>query len=88
MGEERVCPCCGGGEATRTIQVRGVLVGVIGLEAALEKIKGKGVEDEQGIKEELLREISARNYVPEGFEEDYKEALLKEYRAFLAQGNK
>lgn len=88
MEGERVCPCCVGGEATRTIQVRGVLVGIVGLEDALERVKQKGLEDELRIKDELLREISQRNYIPEGFEEDYKEALFKEYRAFWAQGKK
>jgi len=63
-------------------------VGIVGLEMALERVRQRGLEDELAIKEELLREISSNNYIPGGYEEEYKEALYREYKAFLAQGRR
>lgn len=86
--EQKSCPCCFVSESTRMIQVRGVLVGIIGLEEAFGRVKKKGLKEEGEIKEALFQEIASRNYIPPEFEEDYKEALWREYKSFLAAGGK
>jgi small redox-active disulfide protein 2 len=69
----------------KQIMINGRLVGIVGLEEAINKItpiyKGKGDEE---IKNCLLQEISTDNYVPLGAVESYGKALLREFK--IAQG--
>ncbi len=82
----RKAGCCDGqDELVRQIKVEGVTVGLIGLDSVLEQLylMGKGAEGSVG--DELLAMVEARNYVPGGAREKYKQALLREYASFCAR---
>lgn len=89
MKERPFCTCCSGpeDEDIRMLEIRGILVGVVGLEGAFFKVMRKGLQREEEVKEVLLEEISTRNYVPRQYEGDYKEALFQAYRSFLSGEN-
>ena len=69
----------------KQIMINGRLVGIVGLEDAINKIAPiyKGKSDEE-IKNCLLQEIFTDNYVPPAAIEAYGHALLREFK--IAQG--
>lgn len=69
----------------KQIMINGRLVGIVGLEDALNKIVPiyKGKSDEE-IKKRLLQELSTDNYVPPAAIDAYGYALLREFK--IAQG--
>jgi len=77
-------PCCGTPVA-KIIKVGNVNVGIVGLENALQNAYLSGVKDEGELAKDLLSWIKDfGNYVAPSREEDYKQALLAEYRKFCA----
>ncbi|MGB9887214.1 MAG: hypothetical protein ACPLPT_07645 [Moorellales bacterium] len=78
FGAPVACSCCGP-SGLRIIEVGGDQVGIIGLDEALAEVRSLGLADEEAIKDELLRRISTRNYIPEGDEPHYRKALYREY---------
>ncbi len=85
--DKPICTCCTGAvqEDLKMLQIKGVLVGVIGLEEAFLNVMQRGIKDEEEVKEALLEEVSKRNYVPQNYEVDYKEALFRAYCSFLSE---
>jgi hypothetical protein len=73
--------CCGGDRRVRQIQIAGVPVGIVGLGEALEQVQGLGYPPGPEAAEELLSIVKTLNYVARGSEEDYRQALLREYTA-------
>ena len=68
----------------KIIKVGTFEAGIVGLETALESVGASTINDEEQIKTELLRLIKEYgNYISPGTESDYKDALLREYRAFF-----
>jgi len=65
------------------VRVKNQFVGIIGLEAVLAAVREafRDAPDDQ-IKQELLRRLSAKNYIPAKVREDYADAFLREYRKF------
>jgi hypothetical protein len=78
----RQASCCGGDWQVKQIQIRGVPVGIVGLAEALEQVRGLGYPPGPEAAEELLSMIKTQNYVARGSEEDYGQALLREYSAY------
>jgi hypothetical protein len=76
--------CCGGDWRVKQIMIGGVTVGIIGLTEVLEQVYRLGRPPGPEAAEELLAMIKTRNYVYRGGEEEYKEALLREYTAYWA----
>jgi len=67
-------------EITR-IRVGGREVGVVGLEAALDRAAEElSGASEEHVKERLLHRLSARNYIPAAAAADYAEAFLRAFR--------
>lgn len=64
--------------------VGGDLVGLVGLEQAFLDVRGLGLENEKAAGK-LLEIVKRRNYVPEGFELEYKIALHTAYKKYLAK---
>jgi len=65
------------------IMIDGRLVGIVGLEDAIQKLyTHPGTEEE--IKNTLLKEISIHNYVPSSAHDTYGNALLREFK--IAKG--
>lgn len=54
-------------------------VGIIGLRQACEVVAGSGLHDREQIVDALLGELEAENFISEGFREDYRIALWREY---------
>lgn len=68
----------------RIIKVGKSDAGLVGLDQALRKVYMSGLEDEQEIQRDLLQRVKeSGNYVPPSTENDYKEALLREYRNYV-----
>jgi hypothetical protein len=80
----RQSSCCGGDQRVKQIRVGNVIIGLAGLEDALEQLHAANRHLGPAAAEELLARIKARNYVARGDEEDYKAALLREYAAYRA----
>jgi hypothetical protein len=55
-------------------------VGLAGLEAAFAAADASGLEGREEIVDLLRQAVDRRNYVPAGSEEDYRQALWREYQ--------
>ena len=67
----------------KQMMINGHLVGIVGLEDAINKINSQTQSDEE-IKNNLLRDISFNNYVPSSAHDAYGNALLREFK--IAKG--
>jgi len=68
----------------RIIKVGKFEAGLLGLDLALRNVLVSGRENEEEIQRDLLQWIKEfGNYVPPSTENDYKEALLREYRKYV-----
>jgi len=71
---------------TRIIKVADFEAGLTGLDQALQNVYISGVTGEEEIKRELLRWIrDFGNYVSPSRENDYKQALLREYKSYVVK---
>lgn len=70
-------------DTIKQIMIDGRMVGIVGLEEAIKKINHPAASDEE-ITNSLLREISAKNYIPSSASDIYGKALLREFK--IAQG--
>ncbi|MDP2885825.1 MAG: hypothetical protein Q8P51_12480 [Ignavibacteria bacterium] len=75
--------CCGKPVA-KIIRVADFEAGLIGLDQALHNVYIAGLNSEEEVKQELLRLIrDFGNYISPSRETDYKQALLREYKAYV-----
>jgi hypothetical protein len=68
------------------IRIGGNLVGIVGLNEAIAEVAEcltQGTDDE--IKEELLKRLAGRNYIPSRVNELYGKAVLRAFRKYLGQ---
>ncbi len=71
---------------TRIIKVGSTEAGLVGLDAALSTVHQSGLKDDEEIKNELLHAVRrSGNYIAGSVEQDYKIALLREYREFVRE---
>lgn len=76
--------CCGKPIAT-IIKVADLEAGIIGLENVFRSVHMSGVHDEEELMNDLLTLVKdSGNYISASRERDYKKALLREYRAYVA----
>ncbi len=66
----------------RQITVKGNRIGIIGLDEIFQSAKQAQIGDENALKDFLLQKAKEQNYIPSSAEEDYKNALYREYRRF------
>jgi len=69
----------------KQINIRGNRIGIIGLDEVFQSAKQTQITDEQTLKDFLLQKVKEQNYIPSSVEEDYKNALYREYRRFLGE---
>jgi hypothetical protein len=70
----------------KIIKVGHFEAGIVGLETAMQNVHASGIKDEEQTKTELLRFVEEfGNYISPGTEADYKDALWREYRTFVAK---
>ena len=76
-------PCCAAAAARMTRKLTlpdGFQIGIVNLESILKEVADLGLVDTEAIKRELLKRVKIYNYVASGAEDDYSQALFKEYR--------
>ncbi|MEO0156266.1 MAG: thioredoxin family protein [candidate division WOR-3 bacterium] len=69
----------------RQITIKGNRIGIIGLDEILQLAKQAQIGDENSLKIFLLEKAKEQNYIPSSAEEDYKNALYREYRRFCGE---
>ena len=76
-------PCCEAAAARMTKKLNfsdGTQVGILNLESILKDVADLKLVDAEAIKKELLERVKTYNYVPSSADDDYSQALFKEYR--------
>jgi hypothetical protein len=58
----------------------GLQVGILNLESILKEVADLKLADNEAIKKELHQRVKIYNYVPPAADNEYSEALLKEYK--------
>ena len=80
--------CCAKPVA-RIIKVANVEAGLIGLDQAIQNVFIAGVKEDEEIKRELMRWVrDFGNYVSPSREQDYKQALLREYKSYVEKAQR
>jgi len=69
----------------KQIRLRHGAVGVVGLPDLLEESRSRSFTSDEELKDFLLQGIKAKNFVALGTEEEYKEALFREYKKFIGE---
>ena len=69
----------------KQIKLRRGPAGVVGLPELLEEARSRSFSSEEEVKTFLLQGVKARNFVAPGVEDEYTEALFREYRAFIGE---
>ena len=70
----------------RQVTVKGHRIGIAGLDEVFEEVRSLEFASDEDLAGALVDLVSARNYVPESSREDYKRALLREFK--IAQGER
>jgi len=81
MQKER--PCCPAAAARMIKKLalpNGFQVGISNLENILKEVAGLKLGDNDTVRRELLKRVKIYNYVAPAADDDYSEALLKEYK--------
>jgi len=75
-------PCCGSSAALKIRQLRigNELIGISRLDEIIEEVSEMNLVSEVEIGEALLKRTRIYNYVPLTVDQEYKNALLQEYR--------
>ena len=76
-------PCCPAAAARMVKKLAlgdGSQVGIVNLENILKEVTDLKLVDNEAIKKELLQRVKIYNYVAPAADNEYSEALLKEYQ--------
>jgi uncharacterized metal-binding protein len=76
---------CGSGIPIQEIQVNGHNVTIVALPLIFAKLCEDGKTPSKGTQQELLEMVRIYNPIPDGADESYAEALLREYQTFCQQ---
>ncbi|MDH5364265.1 MAG: hypothetical protein OEW82_03745 [Dehalococcoidia bacterium] len=80
---QREKPCCPAAAARMVKKLTlpdGFQVGILNLESILKEVADLKLADDEAIKKELLQRVKIYNYVASAADNDYSEALRKEYK--------
>ena len=74
--------CCASSAAhkVRRLKIGDDLTGISQLDEMINEVSGMGLESDVEIGEALLRRAKIHNYVPSTASQDYRYALLEEYK--------
>ena len=81
MQEEK--PCCAAAAAGMVKKLtlpNGIQVGIVDLESIIKEVADLKLAADDAVKKELLKRVKIYNYVAPAADNDYSEALLKEYK--------
>lgn len=83
--------CCSG-PRDEIVQVDlfgdGRIVGLVALNQIFEQLYALGRAPDDAVKDELVKMVAAKNYVPPKLEREYATGLLREYAKFCDKKNK
>jgi len=82
--KEATC-ACGSGIPVQEMQIDGLKVTMVALPLIFEKMRADSKTPSNDIARELLENVRIYNPIPDGAEESYAAALLREYRVFYQQ---
>jgi hypothetical protein len=66
----------------RQIAVKGTKVGLVGLKQAFEQVSSEGRAGDAELGARLVELVAANNYIADSVRDDYRSALVREYRRF------
>jgi hypothetical protein len=69
----------------RLVLVGNTQVGLIGLKVIFEELKSRRGQTEPMLKEMLVERAGKKNYIPNSVKEEYKKAILREFKKFLGE---
>lgn len=69
----------------RQIMVAGVKVGLSGLDRIFEQVAREPIREDDGVASRLLELVRQANYVTPSKEQEYKQALLREFKRFQGE---
>ena len=78
--EKPCCPAAAARMIKKLVLPGGFQVGIVNLESILKEVADLKLADDVAIKKELLQRVKIYNHVPSAADNDYSEALLKEYK--------
>ena len=84
-GEKSCCPAAAARMVKKLTLPDGSQVGILNLESILKEVADLKLADNNAIKKELLQRVKIYNYVPPTADNEYSEALLKEYKRQCAE---
>jgi small redox-active disulfide protein 2 len=74
-----------GDEGIKQIKLKNGPVGVAGLGELLEEARSRSFSSDEKLKDFLLQGIKARNFVAPGSEDEYRDALFREYKKLVGE---
>ncbi len=78
--EKPCCPAAAARMARKLTLPNGFQVGIMNLESILKEVADLKLADDDAIKKELLKRGKIYNYVAPAADNDYSDALLREYK--------
>ena len=82
----RKSQCCGGaGDEIVQLLLGDETIGLVGLNQIFEQLYALGRAPEDSVKDELVKMVAAKNYVPPKAEAEYGTGLLREYKKFCSK---
>jgi hypothetical protein len=84
-GEKPCCPAAAARMIKKLALPGGFQVGIVNLESIIKEVANLKLADDSAIKKELLQRVKIYNYVPPAADNEYSEALLKEYKRQCAE---
>ena len=69
----------------RKIRVAGIKVGLVGLDGILEQVAGESIETDEEVAGRLLNLVRQANYVLPSKEQEYRQALLREFKRYRGE---
>ena len=81
------CSCKSSDEVVQ-IGVGDETIGLIALSQIFAQLRLLGRPPDRSVEDELLLMVGARNYIPRSCEDEYRDALLREYRKYCDRREK
>jgi hypothetical protein len=81
-------PCCAADALRRIkqIKVNGILTGITMLDESIDEVKELGLMDDREVREALMKRVKIYNYIPPGVQEEYTNAIMREYHTAPKKG--
>jgi len=69
----------------RLVLIGNTQVGLIGIKAVFEELKGEKGKSESQLKEMLIEKAGCKNYIPHSVRGEYEKAIFREFKKFLGE---